>query len=321
MPPHRGHLHLIDFASNYADSLTVVVGSLKSEPIPGDLRFTWMQELFPHLDVVHLTDENPQHPNQHPDFWFIWKRSLEQVCSRKIDLLFASEDYGQKLAEVLGAKFIPTNQGRESVPISGSEIRKAPEEHWEYIPRPVRPYYTKTVVFFGPESTGKTTLSRFLATENTATWVPEYARTYLRGREDDFELADMELIARGQQSSMTAALRLGRPLVLSDTDTLSTKLWCQELFGRVPESVERLAMKEHPDLTILLRPDVPWVGGPLRLRAETREEFFQRCLQLLEESGRIYRVVGGSWSEREKQAREHINSLRTPPGISFQSGS
>ncbi|HIB67096.1 MAG TPA: transcriptional regulator, partial [Phycisphaerales bacterium] len=58
MPPHRGHCQLIDFAANFADTVTVVVGSLEAEPIPGGLRVEWMRRLFPALDVVHLTDEN-----------------------------------------------------------------------------------------------------------------------------------------------------------------------------------------------------------------------------------------------------------------------
>ena len=309
MPPHSGHLYLIDFAATFSDSLTVVVGSLADEPIPGELRFGWMKELFPHLDVVHLTDENPQYPDEHSDFWSIWKASLQRICPRKIDLLFASEDYGEKLAEVLGAKFIPLNGMRELIPVSGTDIRNDPSKHWQHIPRPVRPHFTRTVVFFGPESTGKTTLSREIAGELGATWVPEYARTYLRGSEEDFDLTDMERIARGQYASMQAARKVGRPLVLSDTDALTTLLWCRELFDEVTDSVTRLAEVERPDLTLLLKPDVPWVEGELRLRHETRDRFFERCVEALEEHGRKYQVIGGSWEERAELARKLVSAL------------
>src|SRR5205823_888204 len=69
LPPHLGHVYLAEFASRYADRLTVVVCSLRREPIPGELRSRWMRELFPLADVVHLTDELPQEPAEHPDFW------------------------------------------------------------------------------------------------------------------------------------------------------------------------------------------------------------------------------------------------------------
>ena len=38
------------------------------------------------------------------------------------------------------------------------------------------------VVLFGPESTGKTTLSRQLARYYNSVWVPEYARDYLQNK-------------------------------------------------------------------------------------------------------------------------------------------
>ena len=38
------------------------------------------------------------------------------------------------------------------------------------------------VVLFGPESTGKTTLSRHLARHYNSVWVPEYAREYLQDK-------------------------------------------------------------------------------------------------------------------------------------------
>lgn len=41
MPPHLGHLYLVDFARTFADTLTTVVGSLEGEPIPGELRYQW----------------------------------------------------------------------------------------------------------------------------------------------------------------------------------------------------------------------------------------------------------------------------------------
>ena len=55
-----------------------MVCSLASEPIPGELRYRWMRELFPFDHVVHLTDELPQAPEEHPDFWALWQASLER---------------------------------------------------------------------------------------------------------------------------------------------------------------------------------------------------------------------------------------------------
>jgi len=71
-----------------------------------------MRELFPDLDVVHLTDENPQEPHEHPRFWDIWRESLLRFAPRKPDLVFASEKYGERLAKELGARWIPVDVAR-----------------------------------------------------------------------------------------------------------------------------------------------------------------------------------------------------------------
>ena len=311
MPPHRGHCQLIDFAANFADTVTVVVGSLEAEPIPGGLRVEWMRRLFPALDVVHLTDENPQYPEEHPDFWEIWKSSLQRVCPHKIDYLFASEAYGEKLAEVLGAEFVPNNAMRDLLPVSGTAIREEPHKHWEYLPDPVKPYFTHKVLVFGPESTGKTTLCQDLATHFRGLWVPEYARTWLRERADDeITLADMEMIARGQQASEESLLRAGATRLFCDTDPLTTALWCEELFDQVPESVAKLAQQGSYRLTLLLQPDVPWEAGHLRLKPQGRDVFFRRCREALEVSQRDYVIIEGeNWIQRFEQAVQAVEAL------------
>lgn len=68
MPPHAGHVYLCEFARRWVDELTIVVGSTAAEPIPGAQRVAWMRELFPFDRVVHLANENPQRPWEHPDF-------------------------------------------------------------------------------------------------------------------------------------------------------------------------------------------------------------------------------------------------------------
>ena len=126
MPPHLGHIALANFAKAYVDDLTIVVGSLKDEPIEGSNRYNWMREMYPDTNVVHLTDKNPQYPEDHPDFWNIWHDSLMRVLPCKPDYVFAGEDYGKPLAEKLGAHFIPANMGRSYIPVSATMIRENP---------------------------------------------------------------------------------------------------------------------------------------------------------------------------------------------------
>src|SRR5262245_22101546 len=298
MPPHLGHVYLTEFAGGYVDRLTVVVCSLAREPIPGELRFRWMRELFPFDNVVHLTDELPQEPTEHPDFWALWKASLERVLPCRPDLVFASEDYGRPLAEVLGGQFVPVDRARAAVPVSGTAIRSDPMQHWEYLPRCVRPYFVRRVCVFGPESTGKTTLARRLAEHFGTAWVPEYARTLIEGQGGAIAYEDMERIARGQVASEEALARAARRVLITDTDILTTCVWSERLFGKVPAWVREQAEKRSYDLHILLDVDVPWVADMARYLPEDRAGFFAQCREALEKSGRPFVVLRGAWEQR-----------------------
>ena len=302
MPPHRGHVYLVDFARQFADQLTVVVGSLEHEPIPGELRFQWMKELFPDCRVVHLRDENPQYPHEHPDFWNIWRRSLERVAGRPVDALFASEDYGQRLAQELGARFIPTSGMRELLPISGTLLRERPWRHWDALPAPVRPYFAARVSIFGPESTGKTTLARQLAEHFHTLWVPEFARTWLEHKGGDVELADMPIIVRGQVAAEEALARQCHRVLFCDTDPAVTALWSERLFSRV--ELPQLERRYH--LTLLLEPDLPWEADPVRYLPQEGREFHSRCRELLARQGRRVVEIKG---ERLPQAIAAVESL------------
>lgn len=309
MPVHQGHQYLLDFARSMTSDLTVVVGSLGNEPIPGWRRVEWLTELYGNLEILHLTDENPQLPDEDPDFWNIWQRSLQRIVKRPIDLLFASEDYGARLAQVLGAKFIPTSGGRDLFEVSGTAVRENPRGHWAQLPPCVQAFYGKRVLIFGPESTGKTTLANWLAQRFEGLVVPEYARTYLRGREKDFGLEDMSWIAQAQRASEEASARRGRPLIFCDTDPLTTALWSQELFGEVPQAVEQAAEHNPYDVTLLLNVDVPWEQGPLRLRPHNRTQFFAQCRDALERRGRPFVTISGSWDERRERAVHAITNF------------
>lgn len=331
MPPHLGHLHLIDFAEGYCDELVVVVGTLAKEPIPRDLRFAWMQELCAgkgSVRVVHLTDENPQDPSEHPDFWNIWKTSLERVLDAsglpRPTHVFASEAYGKKLAEVLGhAAFIPVDPSREGVPISGTAIRDDPMRHWELIPRCVRPYFVKRVCIFGPESTGKSTLTKQLAAAFHTIAVPEYARTYLEAypvdEEHPVDAAAMDVIARGQIASEDALARSANRVLFCDTDTLTNTVWNDVLIGpgSSPAWMLEEAARRRYDLTLLTDVDIPWVQDPVRFRPDDRRSFFDRCEAALNAANRRYVVIHGLGQERFERAKQAVtDALFASPGAS-----
>jgi len=309
LPPHKGHQYLIDFARHFADDITVYVDSLPDQEIPGELRARWLRQMFPNARIVHPDRVNPQYPEDHPDFWQIWSTSMLDATNGPVDYLFASEDYGQKLADVIGSTFIPVDIERGSIPISGTMIRQDPMRHWESLTRVTRPYFAKRVCVFGPESTGKSTLVKDLASHFDTVAVPEYARTLIEQQQGEIEAADMVTIARGQIANEDALAFNANRLLVCDTDPLTTTIWSDWLFGECDPWILEAAEQRTYDLYLVTDVDVPWVADQVRYLPEARQSFFDRCITELTSRNRPFHVVTGSWDERLASAIEAVREI------------
>ena len=145
------------------------------------------------------------------------------------------------------------------------------------------------VGIIGPESTGKSTLARYLARRYKGTYVPEYARTYVE-RKGTTEVTFDELcdIARHQleeikslysvsEQSERSVLCQAQPVFL-DTELIVTKVWFDYAFGRVPEWLNESIHRYPMDAYLLTYPDLPWVPDPARSNGsdKIRMELFHR---------------------------------------------
>lgn len=308
IPPHLGHQYLIDFAQHYVDELLLVVGTRPTDEIDGTLRLAWIKEMAPNARVIHVNDENPEENDPH--YWQIWEQTLRAALPYIPDYIFASEDYGWKLAELLGMEYIPVNHPRTLVPISATRLRSNPLRYWQYIPPVVRPYYVKRVCIYGPESTGKSTLTIDLARHFQTVFVEEYARGLLdfkNGRCDDLE--DIARIARGHRASTHALARQANRVLFCDTDLLTTTVWSNALFGTCPAWLYQAADEMSYDLYLVTDVDVPWVDDQQRFFKDERQEFMERCLQALEQRHRPFIMISGSWEERLARAIQAVENL------------
>lgn len=309
MPPHAGHVFLCRTAAQLCDRLTVLVCSLPGDPIPGEKRFEWMRELLPGVTVVHHDRPVPQEPQDHPDFWDIWRNICRLAHPEPIDRVFGSEDYVNRLAAELAAEAVVLDTARLAFPVSGTAVRSNPASVWRFVPGPVRPYYQKRVVLFGAESTGKSTLAGSLARHFGTLHVPEYGRTYDANRKGAlWTKRDFEAIVRGHEAMRAAIAPEAGYLLFEDTDPLLTRVWEECLLGEAPSDEVR-----HPlaDLYLLLDTDIPWLNDGTRYQEDpvARQRFQSRCRQLLEDVGANWRLISGSSAERWSQCLAAVDEF------------
>ena len=138
------------------------------------------------------------------------------------------------------------------------------------------------VGIIGPESTGKSTLAKYLAKRYKGVYVADYAREYVE-RKESSEVSYEELceIARHQINLMQRLEVRGErleKLFFFDTELIVTKVWFDYAFGSVPEWLET-AIRAYPmDVYLLTYPDLPWVPDPARYNGSDsmRLELFHR---------------------------------------------
>ena len=309
MPPHAGHVHLCETARRLVGELTILVCWLPGDPIPGPLRLAWMRQLFPDCRVIGHDAQVPQAPGNDPDFWPVWRKIVKIAHPEPIDLLFAGEDYGMRLAREVGARFILVGP-RLHPNLSGSAVRADPWGHWEMLPPPVRPHFARSVCLHGPESTGKSTLSAPLAAHFGTIWVPEYGRVHCQLYGFDLDAEGLSTIGRTQSAMTRAALPWCNRRLIVDTDALTTAAWSLMILGHIPEGV----LEGFPlaDLYLLTDIDIPWEDDGTRYYPDPadRRRFMRACERVLEEAGANWVRVRGGLDERFAQAVAAIETLR-----------
>ena len=170
------------------------------------------------------------------------------------------------------------------------------------------------VVLFGPESTGKTTLSRHLARHYNSVWVPEYAREYLQNKWNNerktCEPQDLLPIAEGQMKLENELARKTNSVLICDTDLLETKVYSEAYYiGTCDPILEKHALQNTYDLYFLTYIDTTWEADGIRDQPNNRLQLFNRFEQALIDSKKPYIVVKGGFEERLNTCKTHIDEL------------
>lgn len=168
----------------------------------------------------------------------------------------------------------------------------------------------KIIAIVGPESTGKSDLSKQLATHFEGSFVPEFARQYLNERGGRYSQNDLIEIAHGQLTLEQKVISEEKFPVFCDTDIVVIKVWHEFKYGEPEIAIDELLAKQAPRSYLLTFPDLPWEADPLRENPNNRMELFNRYESLLQSMQVNYRIVKGIGPDRLNCAIQALDKMK-----------
>ena len=171
----------------------------------------------------------------------------------------------------------------------------------------------KRIVICGPESTGKSTLTKNLANYFNTSFAKEYARDFLQDKWDRLNMVctkeDLISIVKGQTKNENEATLKAKKLVFCDTNILTTIAWSKTHFnGFCDDWIIEQSKKLNYDYYLILNVDIEWVKDDLRDRPNEREKMFEAHKLELDILNVPYDIITGpDYNERFKDS---INFIR-----------
>jgi HTH-type transcriptional repressor of NAD biosynthesis genes len=309
MPLHEGHIALIRFAATQCDELIVSMSYTLNDPIDHQIRFSWINEIFadqPNIKPKQLLDDFDEESSPISVRTKIWAKVIKKIYP-PIDVLFSSENYGDYFSADLGVPHIVFDKQRNTFPISASEIRRDPFLHWNFIPSVVRPFFVKRICFYGPESTGKSSMAKKMADKYNTVSVPEVAREMIT--DNNFTREDIINIGRAQTQRVLEQNKIANKILFCDTDLITTSIYSDIYLYEVPNELRELEKQINYDLYFLFDIDTVWLADGLRDLGDRREEMFLRFRNELEVRRIPFITLRGSWVEKEKIIEQAIQQF------------
>ncbi|WP_201545111.1 multifunctional transcriptional regulator/nicotinamide-nucleotide adenylyltransferase/ribosylnicotinamide kinase NadR [Psychrobacter immobilis] len=341
---HKGHVHAMRKAAAMVDKLYVIVTynviferevyfhKSKIAPIAVEQRMRWWHEITKELDNVHVyaieeTNINKNadthtnvysyaHANVEPD-WESCADSIKTLIGKPIDFIFSSEprysDYFDDLYPK--AKHIIIDADRQLYPISASQLRHdGVIQHWDRLPDVVQPYFAKSVVIVGTESTGKTTLAKDLAHRYNTCYVEEAGRKFYEQINAEIVLLeDFAQIAYEHKYHERQAKKAANKIYFVDTEAITTQFFSMAYLDVRQSVLDETAKLQDYDLWLFLEADIEWVADGLRSFSDTqvRDKNNQLLKSLLNEFGVRYHIISGNYDERYKESLKYVDKLLT----------
>lgn len=176
--------------------------------------------------------------------------------------------------------------------------------------------HIKKIVIIGPESTGKTTLCKKLASHFNTIWVEEYARKFLTENPQPYSAEDLDTIALGQIALEKNAIEhiqkeKTNPLLFLDTDMQVMKVWSEFVFNQCSPLILNHLASSYCDLYLLCEPDIAWVQDDLRehQESETRYKIYHHYRESMLNQSAPWANINGEYGLRFEKAVAAVQKL------------
>jgi NadR type nicotinamide-nucleotide adenylyltransferase len=167
----------------------------------------------------------------------------------------------------------------------------------------------KRVAIIGPECTGKSELSKFLADHYKTEWVPEYARAYIDNLRRPYNQTDLLTIAHGQVRLEDEYARDANTFLFCDTNLYVIKVWSMFKYGNCEKEIlDQIANRKY-DLYLLTYVDITWEEDPLREHPTKRQELYDIYLNEMKNQSVPFVEIKGEREQRRATALQAIERL------------
>ena len=168
------------------------------------------------------------------------------------------------------------------------------------------------IAITGPESTGKTELSKSLSNHYKAVWIPEFARDYINKLNSNYTYNDVVIIAKRQIEQYKQSQTQSK-FIFFDTWLIITKIWFKEVYGKHPNWLDE-SLREYPiDLFLVCNTDIEWVFDSVRENEDSRDYLLHQYIKEIENLNIPYRLISGKDDKRRQNAIEAIEAFLLTP--------
>jgi len=161
------------------------------------------------------------------------------------------------------------------------------------------------IAFTGPESSGKTTLSKRIAEILNGEWHEEYAREYLTNLNRAYKQKDLIEIAIKQNEKR---VNCNSRFQIYDTEMLVIKIWNDFKFKKENQQINDLLDQQKIDHYFLCKPDIPYEDDPLRENPDNRDELFEIYLNALNQKELPFTIIQGTPMQRIEKVLEILKA-------------